>query len=48
MLQNTSEHGMVNHMRGALKLIEFRGPQRHVYGLEHLCFVQYRNYLVWF
>jgi hypothetical protein len=46
MLQNTSEHGMVNHMRGALKLIEFRGPQRHVYGLEHLCFVQYRNYLV--
>jgi hypothetical protein len=33
-------------MIGALKLIEFRGPERHVYGLEHLCFVTYRNYLV--
>ena len=46
MLQNTSEKGMASHMIGALKLIEFREPQRHVYGLEHLCFVTYRNYLV--
>jgi hypothetical protein len=37
---------MVNHMIGALKVLEFRGPQRHVYGLEHLLFVTYRSYLV--
>ncbi|KAH8595104.1 hypothetical protein B0O99DRAFT_159018 [Bisporella sp. PMI_857] len=46
LLQNTSEKSLVNHIMGALKLIEFRGPQSHISGLEHLCFVSYRNYLI--
>ncbi|KAH8586799.1 hypothetical protein B0O99DRAFT_48036 [Bisporella sp. PMI_857] len=46
LLQNTSEKSMVNHILGASKLIEFRGPQSHISGPGHLCFTNLRNYLI--
>jgi hypothetical protein len=29
-----------------MKLLEYRGPQNHVYGIEHLSFAELRPYWV--
>lgn len=45
-IQRTTSGSIVNHVRGALKLIEYRGANRHMYGIEHMFFAEFRPYLV--
>lgn len=45
-LQHTSERALITHCMGALKLIEFRNPWNHMFGIEHLCFTELLPYWV--
>jgi hypothetical protein len=45
-LQHTSERALIAHCMSALKLIEFRNPWSHMFGLEHLCFTELLPYWV--
>ena len=45
-IQRTTSGSIVNHGRGALRLIEYRGAHRHMYGIEHMFFAEFRPYLV--
>lgn len=45
-LQHTTERALINHCIHALKLIEFRGPYSHMFGMEHLCFTELLPYWV--
>ncbi|KAH7357297.1 hypothetical protein BKA65DRAFT_496644 [Rhexocercosporidium sp. MPI-PUGE-AT-0058] len=45
-LQHTTERALINHCIHALKLIEFRGPYSHMFGMEHQCFTELLPYWV--
>ncbi|KIM97187.1 hypothetical protein OIDMADRAFT_168934 [Oidiodendron maius Zn] len=45
-LQHTSERALISHCMSALKLIEFRNPWNHMFGIEHLCFTELLPYWV--
>lgn len=45
-VQHTEEQAVAKHVLGALSLIRYRGPSRHMYGMEHLCFIELRPYWV--
>ncbi|KAL1952513.1 hypothetical protein VTO42DRAFT_5099 [Malbranchea cinnamomea] len=44
-IQRTTSGSIVNHSLGCLKLIDHRGPHRHMYGVEHMFFTEFRPYL---
>ncbi|RAO70398.1 uncharacterized protein BHQ10_006410 [Talaromyces amestolkiae] len=45
-IERTSDAGVVAHVRGAAQLIQHRGPENHVQGVEHLLFTELRPYWV--
>jgi Fungal specific transcription factor domain len=45
-IERTSDAGVLAHVRGAAQLIQHRGPENHVYGVEHLLFTELRPYWV--
>ncbi|PGH00861.1 hypothetical protein AJ80_09113 [Polytolypa hystricis UAMH7299] len=45
-LQRTTPGSVMNHGLGVLRLLEFRGPHKHMFGIEHLCFTELRPYWV--
>ncbi|KKK25976.1 hypothetical protein AOCH_000978 [Aspergillus ochraceoroseus] len=45
-VERTSEASLTAHVQGALRLIEHRGPENHMYGVEHLMFTELRPYWV--
>ncbi|KAJ5788756.1 hypothetical protein N7457_003746 [Penicillium paradoxum] len=45
-VERTSQSGVSAHVRGAMRLIEHRGPENHVYGVEHLLFTELRPYWI--
>lgn len=45
-IERTSEEGVVAHVKGALRLIQHRGPDSHTEGVEHLLFTELRPYWV--
>lgn len=45
-VERTTQSGVVAHVRGAVRLIEHRGPENHMYGVEHLLFTELRPYWV--
>lgn len=45
-IERTSDAGVVAHVRGAAQLIQHRGPENHMYGVEHLLFTELRPYWV--
>lgn len=47
-VERTTQSGVSAHVRGAVRLIEHRGPENHMYGVEHLMFTELRPYWVWF
>lgn len=47
-IERTSDAGVVAHVRGAAQLIQHRGPENHVQGVEHLLFTELRPYWVSF
>ncbi|KAK2808513.1 hypothetical protein FQN50_004722 [Emmonsiellopsis sp. PD_5] len=44
--QRTTSDALMNHAFGALKLLKYRGPQSHMFGIDHLCFAELRPYWV--
>jgi hypothetical protein len=44
--KRTSERAIVGHLSGVLRLLEFRGPDSHMFGVAHGCFVGMRPYWV--
>ncbi|KAG5295927.1 C6 finger domain-containing protein [Histoplasma capsulatum G186AR] len=44
--RRTTSESLVSHAYGALKLLEYRGPQSHMFGLDHYCFAELRPYWV--
>ncbi|KLJ05325.1 hypothetical protein EMPG_11197 [Blastomyces silverae] len=44
--RRTTSESLVNHAYGALKLLEYRGPQNHMFGIDHSCFAELRPYWV--
>lgn len=45
-IERTTDAGVLAHVRGAARLIEHRGPENHVQGVEHLLFTELRPYWV--
>lgn len=45
-VERTTKRGVSAHVRGAVRLIEHRGPANHIYGVEHLLFTELRPYWV--
>ncbi|OJJ29764.1 hypothetical protein ASPWEDRAFT_46512 [Aspergillus wentii DTO 134E9] len=45
-VESTSSGSVAAHVHGALRLIEHRGPENHMYGVEHLLFTELRPYWV--
>ncbi|KAJ5485584.1 hypothetical protein N7539_005572 [Penicillium diatomitis] len=45
-VERTTHSGVPAHVRGAVRLIEHRGPENHMYGVEHLLFTELRPYWV--
>lgn len=45
-IERTSQTGVTAHVRGATQLIRHRGPESHMYGVEHLLFTELRPYWV--
>jgi hypothetical protein len=45
-IERTSTDAVVAHVKGAARLIQHRGPENHVHGVEHLFFCELRPYWV--
>ncbi|GES58262.1 C6 finger-domain-containing protein [Aspergillus terreus] len=45
-VERTTQASLIAHVHGAVRLIEHRGPEAHVYGVEHLLFTELRPYWV--
>ncbi|EPS29346.1 hypothetical protein PDE_04295 [Penicillium oxalicum 114-2] len=45
-VERTTNSGVPAHVRGAVRLIEHRGPENHMYGVEHLLFTELRPYWI--
>ncbi|BCS28134.1 Zn(II)2Cys6 transcription factor [Aspergillus puulaauensis] len=45
-VERTSHASVIAHVNGAVRLIEHRGPENHMYGVEHLLFTELRPYWV--
>ncbi|CAI7652468.1 unnamed protein product [Penicillium bialowiezense] len=45
-VERTTQSGVSAHVRGAVKLIEHRGPENHMYGVEHLLYTELRPYWI--
>ncbi|KAL2867644.1 Zn(II)2Cys6 transcription factor [Aspergillus lucknowensis] len=45
-VERTSQASLTAHVQGAVRLIEHRGPENHMYGVEHLFFTELRPYWV--
>ncbi|CAG8947040.1 unnamed protein product [Penicillium salamii] len=45
-VERTTQSGVSAHVRGAVRLIEHRGPENHMYGVEHLLFTELRPYWI--
>ncbi|KAJ5238986.1 hypothetical protein N7468_003605 [Penicillium chermesinum] len=45
-VERTTEDSVPAHVRGAVRLIEHRGPENHMYGVEHLLFTELRPYWI--
>ncbi|KAJ5649520.1 uncharacterized protein N7484_003243 [Penicillium longicatenatum] len=45
-VERTTSSGVPAHVRGAVRLIEHRGPENHMYGVEHLLFTELRPYWI--
>ncbi|KAL3448123.1 hypothetical protein BJX65DRAFT_317692 [Aspergillus insuetus] len=45
-VERTSQASITAHVQGAVRLIEHRGPENHMYGVEHLFFTELRPYWV--
>ncbi|KAI9368339.1 hypothetical protein BJX61DRAFT_229250 [Aspergillus egyptiacus] len=45
-VERTSQASLSAHVQGAVRLIEHRGPENHMYGVEHLLFTELRPYWV--
>ncbi|KAL4894904.1 hypothetical protein BDV59DRAFT_175235 [Aspergillus ambiguus] len=45
-VERTTQASLAAHVHGAVRLIEHRGPEAHVYGVEHLLFTELRPYWV--
>ncbi|OJJ50383.1 hypothetical protein ASPZODRAFT_2117719 [Penicilliopsis zonata CBS 506.65] len=45
-VERTTQASVATHVLGALRLIEHRGPENHMYGVEHSLFVEMRPYWV--
>lgn len=45
-IERTSEAAVIAHVRGAAQLIQHRGPENHIYGVEHLLYTELRPYWV--
>ncbi|KAJ5280467.1 transcriptional regulator family: Fungal Specific TF [Penicillium angulare] len=45
-VERTTQTGVPAHVRGAVRLIEHRGPENHMYGVEHLLFTELRPYWI--
>ncbi|KAK1148018.1 hypothetical protein N8T08_010651 [Aspergillus melleus] len=45
-VERTTQGSLLAHVQGAVRLIEHRGPENHIYGVEHLLFTELRPYWV--
>ncbi|KAL1980958.1 hypothetical protein VTN96DRAFT_3298 [Rasamsonia emersonii] len=45
-IERTSQQGVSAHAMGAMRLMQHRGPENHMYGVEHLLFTELRPYWV--
>ncbi|OOF91903.1 hypothetical protein ASPCADRAFT_56433 [Aspergillus carbonarius ITEM 5010] len=45
-VERTTQVSLIAHVHGALRLIEHRGPENHVHGVEHLLYTELRPYWV--
>ncbi|KAJ5823835.1 hypothetical protein N7447_006175 [Penicillium robsamsonii] len=45
-VERTTQSGVSSHVRGAMRVIEHRGPENHIYGVEHLIFTELRPYWI--
>ncbi|KAL2823833.1 hypothetical protein BDW59DRAFT_173282 [Aspergillus cavernicola] len=45
-VERTSQASLSAHVQGAVRLIEHRGPENHMYGVEHLLYTELRPYWV--
>ncbi|PGH10723.1 hypothetical protein AJ79_05314 [Helicocarpus griseus UAMH5409] len=45
-IQRTTAQSLISHTAGALRILEYRGPQNHMFGVDHLCFAELRPYWV--
>ncbi|KAF7591599.1 hypothetical protein BBP40_001297 [Aspergillus hancockii] len=45
-VERTTQGSLTAHVLGALRLIEHRGPENHIFGVEHLLFTELRPYWV--
>ncbi|KAL4905505.1 hypothetical protein BDW74DRAFT_17518 [Aspergillus multicolor] len=45
-VERTGQASLIAHVLGALRLIQHRGPENHMYGVEHLIFTELRPYWV--
>ncbi|CDM26300.1 transcriptional regulator family: Fungal Specific TF [Penicillium roqueforti] len=45
-VERTTQSGVLAHVRGAVRLFEHRGPENHMYGVEHLLFTELRPYWI--
>ncbi|KAB8257371.1 hypothetical protein BDV32DRAFT_82732 [Aspergillus pseudonomiae] len=45
-VERTTQASLSAHVHGAVRLIEHRGPENHIYGVEHLLFTELRPYWV--
>ncbi|KAL4972937.1 hypothetical protein BDW66DRAFT_162494 [Aspergillus desertorum] len=45
-VERTGQASLIAHVLGALRLIQHRGPENHMFGVEHLIFTELRPYWV--
>ncbi|KAL6235067.1 hypothetical protein BDW75DRAFT_230664 [Aspergillus navahoensis] len=45
-VERTAQASLIAHVLGALRLIQHRGPENHMFGVEHLIFTELRPYWV--
>ncbi|CBF80680.1 hypothetical protein AN8501.2 [Aspergillus nidulans FGSC A4] len=45
-VERTGQESLIAHVLGALRLIQHRGPENHMFGVEHLIFTELRPYWV--
>ncbi|GKZ90850.1 hypothetical protein AnigIFM59636_002883 [Aspergillus niger] len=45
-VERTTQVSLIAHVHGALRLIEHRGPENHIHGVEHLLYTELRPYWV--